>query len=45
MIYALILLFLSVAFAKGPVVTSTVVMTIAQGDKELGTIKIGIKSL
>lgn len=41
MIYALLLFVISVALAKGPVVTNTLVMTVGQGDVELGTIKIG----
>jgi hypothetical protein len=37
----LLLITLTVTLAKGPKVTSYLVMTIGQGEKELGTIKLG----
>jgi hypothetical protein len=39
--FFLLLITLTVTLAKGPAVTSTLVMTIGQGGKELGTIKLG----
>jgi hypothetical protein len=38
----LLVLILSAVAAKGPVVSTTLIMTIGQGKTELGKIKIGI---